>query len=51
VFDAWGKPQSRLALGNIWWLGAFEECNEIDTARYCISTISAANLSVRQYVH
>ena len=46
VFDAWGKPQSRLAMGNIWWLGAYDECKEIDTARYCISQISMVNSSV-----
>ena len=39
VFDSWGKPMSRIAFGNLFWFGAYEECKKIEDARYCIARV------------
>ena len=30
---------SRIAFGNLFWFGAYEECKKIENARYCIARV------------
>ena len=35
--DSWGKPPSNIFWGNFKWNGAFDMCNQISGAHYCLS--------------
>jgi len=35
VIDSWGRVPSRLMSGNTHWLGGYEQCMSIPSAKYC----------------
>uniref|UniRef100_A0A7M5UX06 Nose resistant-to-fluoxetine protein N-terminal domain-containing protein n=2 Tax=Clytia hemisphaerica TaxID=252671 RepID=A0A7M5UX06_9CNID len=35
--DAWGKPPANIFWGNLKWNGAFDMCNRIPNAKYCLA--------------
>ena len=37
MLDAWGKPPERLLLLNSQWVGAYDECSDVENAKYCLS--------------
>lgn len=42
--DAWAKPPSRLFVGNIAWLGAYDECKQISDSHYCLANTHVLNI-------
>eukprot|EP00111_Clytia_hemisphaerica_P007343 TCONS_00021359-protein len=49
MLDAWGKPQSRLAYGNIFWMGGYEECTNLPNARYCLAQVPIGQIAPFMY--
>lgn len=40
MLDSWGKVPERVLLGNLNWIGAFDECNGENGTKYCMSTMN-----------
>ncbi|KAJ8017552.1 hypothetical protein HOLleu_44954 [Holothuria leucospilota] len=45
AFDAFGKPAAGILVGNINWMGHFDECESLDGFQYCVVEF---NVSVAQ---
>ncbi|KAJ8042589.1 hypothetical protein HOLleu_09375 [Holothuria leucospilota] len=45
AFDAFGKPAAGILVGNINWMGHFDECESLDGFQYCVVEF---NISVAQ---
>lgn len=39
VLDAWGKPGAGILNGNVYMLGAYDQCRLVDAAKYCRATV------------
>ena len=39
MLDAWGKPGAGILNGNVYMLGAYDECRSVDLAKYCRATV------------
>lgn len=46
--DSWAKLPPRILLGNLKWLGAFDECKSIPNAKYCLTGIKLFNMDLLQ---
>lgn len=45
ILDAWGKIPSRILLGNLQFIGAYDECKGIPEVKYCSSSMTFLNTS------
>jgi len=43
ILDSWAKIPERILLGNLQWLGAYEECTMEPEAKYCSSELKLNN--------
>ena len=39
VLDSWGKPGAGILNGNVYMLGAYDQCRSVDAAKYCRATV------------
>jgi len=37
-FDSSGKPGAGILQGNIWWMGAYDQCVKMEEAHFCSMT-------------
>merc|ERR1719495_1862547 len=49
--DSWNKLPTRLFLGNLEWIGAYDECSSVPEGKYCLSDIDLSSFGVNQTLH